>query len=133
MHQCIALTINLSIAQMNASGGNLGLATWDGQLLQGNESIPDICKYFTLVFMKQTSKLPQGISSSLSDMCAQGPSSLGHLTPQDAHLMHRLVIAATGGEDTNMTVDTCGTHMVVNLVYANDDALLGILYQHANI
>ena len=42
-------------------------------------------------------------------------------------------MTAMSGEDTNMTVDTCGTRMVVNFVYANDDTVLGILYQHANI
>ena len=132
VHQCTPLTINLSIAQMNASGGNSRLATWDGELLQDNKSIPDNCRYFTLVFVKQIGHLPPGISSSLSDTCAQGPSGLGQLPPQDAHLMHTLVMTALGREDTNMTVDMCGAHVVVHLVYANDDTLLGILYQHAN-
>ena len=71
------------------------------------------------------------MSSSLSDICARGLSSLGNLTPEEAHIMHTLVMSAMGGEDTNMTVDTCGTHMVVNLVLSKDDTILGILYQCA--
>ena len=47
--------------------------------------------------------------------------------------MDTLVMTAMSGEDTNMTVDICDTQMVVNLVYANDDRVLGILYQHADI
>ena len=39
--------------------------------------------------------------------------------------MHAVVMTAMSGEDTSMTVDICGTHMVVNLVYANDDTLIG--------
>ena len=129
--QCTPLTINLRIAKMQASGGKFRLATFDGELLQDNEIIPNV-GHFKVVFMKQISQLPQGIASSLSDMCAQGPSSLGNLTPEDAHIMHSLVMNAMSGEDTNMTVDNCGTHMVVNLVFSKDGTILGILYQHAN-
>ena len=46
--------------------------------------------------------------------------------------MHTLVMTAISGEDTDMTVEICGTQMVVNHVYANDDTLLGILYPNAN-
>ena len=82
--------------------------------------------------MKRKGQLPQGMGSTLSDICAQGPSSLGSLTPEEAHIMHTLVMSAISGQDTNMTLDICGTHMVVNLVFSKDDTILGILYQHAN-
>ena len=47
-------------------------------------------------------------------------------------MMDTLVRIAMSGQDTNMTVEICGAQMVVNLVYANDGRVLGILYQHAN-
>ena len=59
--------------------------------------------------------------SSLCDICAHGHSSLGTMSPQYARIMDTLAMIAMRGEDTNMTVDICGTQMVVNLVYANDD------------
>ena len=46
--------------------------------------------------------------------------------------MHTFAMTATSGEDTNTTVDMCGTHMVVNRVCVNDDMLPGISYQHAD-
>ena len=69
LHQCIPLTINLSIAKMKASGGILRLGTWDGELLQDIESIPN-CKFFKFIFMNQIGQSPQGMSSSLGDICA---------------------------------------------------------------
>ena len=36
------------------------------------------------------------------------------------------------GGDNGITVDISGTKMVVNPVYANDERVLGILYQHAH-
>ena len=82
--------------------------------------------------MKQVSYLPH-MMSSLSDMCAQGPSSLGQMSPQYAHTLDTLMMnAAMSGEDNSITVDICGTQMLVNPVYANDDRVLGILYQHAH-
>ena len=72
VHLCTPLPINLSIAKMKASGGNLSLATWDGEFLQDNESLPDKCEFFKLIFMKQVGQLLHGMSS-LSDICAQGP------------------------------------------------------------
>ena len=82
--------------------------------------------------MKQIRKLPQGMASSLSDVCAQGPAGLGKLTPEEAHIMHTLAMSAISGQDTNMTLDMCGTHMVFNLVFSKDGTIRGILYRHAN-
>ena len=130
MLECTPLTINLTIAKMKASSGDLELAAFDGELLQNNELIPSVC-HFKVVFMQHVSTLPPGMGSTLSDICAQG-QSLGNLTPEEAHVMHTLVMSAIIGQDTTMTLDICGTHMVVNLVYANDDKIRGILYQHAN-
>ena len=101
-HQCTYALHSLSIW---ASGGNLRLSTWDGDLLQDSESLPDSCKLFKSTFMKQVGKLPQGMSS-LSNMCAQGPSRLGQLSPQDAHILDTLLMnAAMRGEDNSITVD----------------------------
>ena len=128
-HQCTYALHSLSIW---ASGGNLRLSTWDGDLLQDSESLPDSCKFFNLTFVKQVGELPQGMSS-LSDMRAQGPSSSGQMSPQYAHMLDTLLIhAAMSGEDNSITVDIRGTQMVVNPVYANDGRVLGILYQHAH-
>ena len=57
---------------------------------------------------------------------------MGDLTKEEAHMMHALAMNAMHGEDTNMTVHVSGSQMVVNLMFATDDKLLGILYQHAN-
>ena len=130
--ECTPLTINLSIAKMKASGGILRLATFDGELLHDNEVIPS-WGHFKVVFMKQIGQLPRGMSPSLSNMCAQGPSSLRSLTPEEAHIMQTLVMSAMSGSDTNMNVDVSGTHMVFKLVCLKDSTILGILYQHANI
>ena len=81
--------------------------------------------------MKQISKVPQGMASSLSDICSR-PSSLGELTQEEAHIMHALAKSAMSGQDANMSVDVSGTQMVVNLVLAKDDKFLGILYPHTN-
>ena len=63
----------------------------------------------------------------------RGLFSLGQMSPQYAHTIDTLVMTATRGEDSNITVDICGTQMVVHLAYANDDRVLGILYQHATV
>ena len=117
---------------MQASGGKIRLATFDGELLQDNAVIPDNSKYFKFVFMKQISQLPNGVASSLSDICSR-PSSLGDLTQEEAHIMNALAVGAMHGQDTDMTVDVSGSEMVVNLLFAKDDNSLGILYQHADI
>ena len=57
MLECTPLTINLSIAKMQASGGKFRLATFDGGLLQDAKIIRTIC-HFRVVFMKQISQLP---------------------------------------------------------------------------
>ena len=81
--------------------------------------------------MKQVAFLPQ-MMSSLSDICAQGPSSLGHMSPQDGQMLDTLLRNVAMGGDNSITVDISGTTMVVNPVYANDQRVLGIFYRHAH-
>ena len=116
---------------MKAPGDNLRLSIWDGDLLQDSESLPDTSKFFKLTFMKQVGYLPQ-MMSSLSDMCAQGPSRLSQMSPQDAHILDTVLRNAATGGDNGVTVNISGTKMVVNPVYANDERVLGISYQHAH-
>ena len=159
VHLLSPLTINLSMAEMKRSGGNMRLSTWDGALLQDGEVIPASCNFFKLVFMKQVGNLPQG-PSSFSRLCAD-TSQLGQLSPQDAHILKRLAkhdcsriskllmgmnskiqaIEAALNADNSLTVDISGTQIVVNLVYGkplviatgygtNGLNVLGILHQH---
>ena len=128
VYLCSPFTINLSMAKMKASGGNLRLSTWDGDLLHDRGSLSDSCKFFRLTFMKQVGYLLPTMSS-LSDSCVQGPSILGQMPPPGAHVLDALLRNAAMGGDNNITVDISGTKMVVNPVHAKDESVPGILYQ----
>ena len=54
------------------------------------------------------------------------------MSPHDAHILDTLLRNAAIGGDNSIAVDISGTQVVVTQVHANDESVLGILYQHAH-